>query len=190
MLPTSFTITTEGYLLARRLYLYVPTQPRSPLATELVSFALSSSGQAVVREAGFVDLDVIANEGAACDERCPRRYASLVRGARRLSVDFRFRYGSDSADSRATRDLERVVQFVARHPGSEVMLLGFSDSSGDPEHNVRLSRSRAAAIARELATRGIHATAIDGFGAAMPVSANTTPADRERNRRVEIWVRG
>ncbi len=190
MLPTSFTITTEGYLLARRLYLYVPPKPRSPLATELVGFALSAQGQDVVRQSGFVDLDIIANEGAACDERCPVRYASLVRGARRLSADFRFRYGSDEADSRATRDLERVVQFLSRHPGSEVMLLGFSDSSGNPEHNMRLSRSRAAAIARELQTRGIRATAIDGFGAAMPVSANATDADRERNRRVEIWVRG
>jgi phosphate transport system substrate-binding protein len=190
MLPTSFTITTEGYLLARRLYLYVPPKPRSPLAADLVTYALSSQGQAVVRESGFVDLDVVAHEGVACDERCPRSYASLVHGARRLSVDFRFRYGSDQADSRATRDLDRVVQFLARHPGSEIMLLGFSDTSGDPRHNVKLSRLRASAIARELATRGIHATAIDGFGAAMPVSANTTEADRERNRRVEIWVRG
>ena len=101
MLPTSFTITTEGYLLARRLYLYVPPKPRSPLAPELVAFALSTQGQEVVRESGFVDLDVIANEGGACGTRCPPRYASLVHGARRLSVDFRFRYGSDEADSRA-----------------------------------------------------------------------------------------
>ena len=70
------------------------------------------------------------------------------------------------------------------------MLLGFSDSAGNPDRNVRLSHSRAAAIARELETRGIRATAIHGSGAAMPVSANATDADRERNRRVEIWVRG
>jgi phosphate transport system substrate-binding protein len=190
MLPTSFTITTEGYLLARRLYLYVPAQSRSPLATDLVSFALSAAGQDVVREVGFVDLDVVAGEGIVCDARCPKRYAELVARGHRLSVDFRFRYGRDEPDSRATRDLDRLVGYLARHPGSQVMLLGFSDSSGDAAYNVKLSQSRATSIARELATRGVHAAAVDGFGAAMPVSANATEPDRERNRRVEVWVRG
>jgi phosphate transport system substrate-binding protein len=189
MLPTAFTITTEGYLLARRLYLYVPARVRSPFATDLVSFALSTHGQQVVRDAGFVDLDVVAGDGIACDARCPKRYAELVGDAHRLSVDFRFRYGRDEPDSRATRDLDRLVGYLARHPGSHVLLLGFSDSSGDAAYNVKLSRSRALAIARELATRGVHAAAVDGFGAAMPISANTSDADRERNRRVEVWVR-
>jgi phosphate transport system substrate-binding protein len=188
MLPTAFTITTEGYLLARRLYLYTPPRARM-LATELATFALSPHGQAVVRDVGFVDLEVVAHEAAACDERCPRAYADLVHGARRLSVDFRFRNGSDDADSRAIRDIDRVVQFLARHPGSDVLLLGFADSSGSWARNLELSRGRAAAVARELATRGIRATAVDGFGAAMPISANTTATDRERNRRVEIWAR-
>ncbi|HEY5947335.1 MAG TPA: substrate-binding domain-containing protein, partial [Kofleriaceae bacterium] len=119
MLPTAFTITTEGYLLARRLYLYVPAKPRSPLVTELVSFALSVPGQQVVRDAGFVALDVGAGESVACDARCPKRYAALVRGARRLSVDFRFRYGSDEPDSRARRDLDRVVHYLTLHRGEQ-----------------------------------------------------------------------
>jgi phosphate transport system substrate-binding protein len=189
MLPTAFTITTEGYLLARRLYLYTPTQPRSPLVTDLVSFALSPQGQQVVRDAGFIGLEVSAGETVACDARCPKRYAALVMGAQRLSVDFRFRYGSDDPDSRATRDLDRLVHYLTLHPGSKVVLLGFSDSSGNPQRNVRLSQLRAAAIARELATRGVRAAAVDGFGAAMPIAPSATEADRERNRRVEVWVR-
>lgn len=189
MLPTSFTVTTEGYLLARRLYLYSPPQPGSPLVTELVGFGVSAHGQRVVRDAGFVDLDIVAHDGLRCDARCPSKYAATVKGARRLSVDFRFRYGSDRIDSRAQLDLDRVVQFLVDHPSTQVLLLGFSDSSGDAGFNLLLSRQRARTIARELATRGIHARVVDGFGAAMPIVANTTGADRERNRRVEIWVR-
>jgi phosphate transport system substrate-binding protein len=188
-LPSAFTITTEGYLLSRRLYLYIPAQPRSPLVTELISFALSAQGQEVVREVGFVDLELVASDRAPCDARCPRRYAGLVEGAHRLSVDFRFRHGRDEPDSRATRDLDRVVQYLARHPGSQILLFGFSDSSGSPLRNLTLSRLRAAAIARELATRGVTAAAVDGFGAALPVAGNGTELDRERNRRVEVWVR-
>jgi phosphate transport system substrate-binding protein len=189
MVPTPFTITTEGYLLARRLYLYTPAQPRSALVTDIVSFALSPQGQQVVREVGFVALDVTAGDTVACDARCPKRYASLVTGARRLSVDFRFRGGSDEPDSRAARDLDRVVHYLTLHPGSQIMLLGFSDRSGSGARNLQLSRSRAEAIARELAIRGVRAAAVDGFGAAMPIAMASSEADRERNRRVEVWVR-
>jgi phosphate transport system substrate-binding protein len=189
MLPTSFTVTTEGYMLSRRLYLYTAPRPRSPLIADFVSFALSAAGQEAVRTAGFVDLELVVSDPPPCDERCPARYAALVRGAHRLSLDLRFRHGSDRTDSRATRDLDRLVHFLQRHPGNQVLLLGFSDSSGDPAQNVRLSRERARVIATELAARGVRAAAVDGFGAARPVSGNRTESDRERNRRVEVWLR-
>jgi flagellar motor protein MotB len=31
--------------------------------------------------------------------------------------------------------------------------------------------------------------AVEGFGAAMPVASSATDPDRERNRRVEVWLR-
>jgi phosphate transport system substrate-binding protein len=190
MLPTSFTVTTEGYLLARRLYFYSPPRPTSPLVTELVTFTLSPAGQTVVRDAGFIDLEVAAHEGVACDARCPKSYATTIRGARRLSVDFRFRYGSNQIDSRAQLDLDRVVRFLVHHQSARILLLGFSDSAGDANRNAELSRQRARTIAKELETRGVHPAVVEGFGAAMPITTNTTAADRERNRRVEIWIAG
>jgi len=57
LLPTSFTVTTENYMLARRLYFYTTPRPRTPLATELVSFALSPQGQAVVRDTNATEAD-------------------------------------------------------------------------------------------------------------------------------------
>ncbi len=132
MLPTSFTITTEGYLLARRLFAYTTPRPRTPLATELVGFALSPAGQGVVARTGFVDLSVGLIDPPPCDARCPRRYATLVREAKRLSLDFRFRRGSDVLDSRGARDLDRVIQFLHGHPGARLSLFGFSDSSARP----------------------------------------------------------
>jgi phosphate transport system substrate-binding protein len=187
-LPTSFTVTTEGYMLSRRLYMYTPPAPRTPLATELVSFVLSPAGQAVVRDAGFIDLTVGLRDGEPCDTRCPRAYAALIAHARRLSLDFRFRPGSDEADSRAIRDLDRVVQFLRDYPGAKLLLLGFSDGAGASSANLKLSQHRAATIARELELRGVHAQRVEGFGPAMPVASSASEADRPRNRRVEVWV--
>jgi len=88
----------------------------------------------------------------------------------------------------SARDLDRVVQFLRAYPGARLMLLGFSDGAGDPRANVWLSKQRAQTIARELATRGVRAAVVEGFGAAMPIAPNTTDADRQRNRRVEVWL--
>jgi phosphate transport system substrate-binding protein len=189
MMPTSFTVTTEDYLLSRRLYFYTPASPGTALVPELVSFAMSAQGQTVVRDAGFVDLTVAVHPGSLCVAHCPSGYLTATSGAKRLSLDFRFREGSDEIDSRATRDLDRLTQTLRGYPDATLLLFGFSDSSGDSAVNVALSRQRAKAIAAELAARGITAVTVDGFGPALPVASNTTPAGRERNRRVEVWLR-
>jgi len=189
-LPTALTVTDEGYLLSRRLYLYLPLRPRTPLAAELIAFALSPQGQTVVRDTGFVDLDVTLRDSEPCDWRCPPSYAALTARARRLSLDFRFRSGRDELDTRAARDLDRVVQFLRGYPDAKLRLLGFSDGSGPPDANVILSRQRAETIAHELALRGVPAANIEGMGAAMPLAPNTTEIDRQRNRRVEVWLEG
>jgi hypothetical protein len=73
--------------------------------------------------------------------------------------------------------------------GSEVKRLGFADNQGGDRVNVELSRQRAQAIATQLMPRGIRAEAVVGLGSALPVAPNDTPDGRNRNRRVEIWVR-
>jgi phosphate transport system substrate-binding protein len=189
MLPTTFTVTTESYMLSRRLFFYSTAKPRTPLVAELVSFALSNDGQAAVRTTSFVDLSVALRDAPACDARCPRRYADLTSQARRVSLDFRFKPGTSDLDSRAARDLDRIVQFMRTQPDKQITLFGFSDGSGDAASNVRLSQARAQAVSRELAMRGVRVGAVEGFGAAMPVASSATDPDRERNRRVEVWLR-
>ena len=81
-----------------------------------------------------------------------------------------------------------VIEFLARHPGQRVMLLGFTDNNGDPQQNLKISRERAQIVERELMARGIFPVVIDGFGAVLPVANNDSPQGAEKNRRVEIWV--
>ncbi len=53
--PSIFTAKTEEYAMARRLYLYSKGQPKTPLARELLAFALSPAVQKVLKTSGFVD---------------------------------------------------------------------------------------------------------------------------------------
>jgi phosphate transport system substrate-binding protein len=186
--PSAFTVATEGYALSRRLYLYLPVEKLKPLALDFVNFALSSEGQAVVKASGFVDLTLHSSAGGAC-EHCPARYAALSRSGKRLSLDFRFRKGSAELDSRGLRDLDRLLAFLRDQNGSRLVLVGFSDARGSVGQNLKLSQERAKKIAAELRQRGVPGVELEAMGHELPVASNDSESGREKNRRVEVWLR-
>jgi phosphate transport system substrate-binding protein len=67
--------------------------------------------------------------------------------------------------------------------------LGFADSSGSPQVNEELSKNRANVVAEEFRARGIKVTEVVGLGPERPVASNDTADGREKNRRVEVWLR-
>jgi len=187
--PSSFTVNTESYPLSRRLHLYTPLRSNGPLVSSLLNFALSPEGQQVVRAQGFVDLSVAAQTVEVCTH-CPPKYRQLIKGAKRLSLDFHFRSGSDELDTRGQRDLERLVLFLRGHADERLLLLGFSDAEGDAAVERQRSLERAKQVGAELSARGVHPAEIRGFGSELPVAPNTDRFTRERNRRVEVWIDG
>jgi phosphate transport system substrate-binding protein len=190
LLPSPMTVATEDYPLARRLYLYLP--PGAPIAArDFVDFALSDEGQKVVASTGFVDLEPACDANATRCTACTREYKELVRGACRLSMDFRFDHANNQLDTRALRDLQRVVGMVGRpeYAGRSILLLGFSDGGGSRAEGVSLSQQRVAVVAAQLRARGLHVGIEHGFGPEMPVADDATAEGRERNQRVEVWLR-
>jgi phosphate transport system substrate-binding protein len=190
LLPSPVTVSTEDYPLTRRLYLYAPLG--ASIAThDFVDFAQSEEGQKAVEAAGFVDLLPECDVKAARCTSCSRDYQDLVAGACRLSLDFRFVRGGTQLDTRALRDLQRLSAFLARpeHSARAVVLLGFADANGTRADNLALSEQRASIVAAQLRARGLHVEVQRGLGADMPVSDNATEEGRQRNRRVEVWLR-
>jgi phosphate transport system substrate-binding protein len=189
IVPSRFSVGTEDYPLSRRLYLYAPQPSLHPLGTQFVAFAASSEGQTIVAASGFVDLAATSKEADPCTTGCPPRYVELTRGAKRLSLNFRFRVGSAALDSRGERDLARLAMLVRSQRSPHVELLGFSDSQGSSETNLQLGKDRAKEIADRLAPYGVTPDVVESFGEAMPVASNDTPVGRDRNRRVEVWLK-
>ena len=190
LLPSPLTVSTEDYALSRRLYLYTPTVA-SPVARDFVDFALSEEGQKVVPRTGFVNLRPECDPNASQCTACSAHYREVVRSACRISVDFRFDRGSTELDTRALRDLQRIVTLMG-HPENasrSMVLLGFSDGTGLRTANVTLSEQRASIVAEQLRARGLHIDTARGFGPEMPIADDTTEGGRERNRRVEVWLR-
>ncbi len=187
--PTRFTVATEDYVLARRLFMYLPQQA-SPLARSLVEYALSQRGQQVVAQTGFVSQEIISGHtdvGVGHAE-----YNSLVKDAVRLSLNFRFHKGSARLDNKARHDIQRLADYLAREENHkrELILVGFSDNNeAIPLQSLGLSIQRADGVADVLLGKGVVPHNVRGYGPALTVASNETARGREKNRRVEVWLR-
>lgn len=192
MRPTKLTVGSEDYPLTRRLYMYVPPMTTNALAVRFAEYAVSSDALKVVEKAGFVgqSAEAVEAKSTGATTNSPL-YNQTVEGAQRLSINLRFQPNSMTLDNKAQRDMGRIAQLISAHGNkkSEVMLLGHTDGSvGTACANQKVSQERAATAAAELATYGVKAKVVYGFGATVPLAADDTEAGRERNRRVEVWI--
>jgi len=91
------------------------------------------------------------------------------------------------ADSQQT--LQEIAQLLKSQPQLRVHIVGHTDSQGTAEHNLDLSRRRAANVVRELTSKyAIGGNRLDSFGAAWysPIASNDSEEGRAKNRRVEL----
>ncbi|HEX4858556.1 MAG TPA: OmpA family protein [Usitatibacteraceae bacterium] len=84
----------------------------------------------------------------------------------------------------------QLAGFLALYPLTNLLIEGFTDSTGSRERDNNLSEDRARAVRALLLDRGIAGERIgmQGFGEAFPLASNDTLAGRHRNRRVEVIV--
>lgn len=103
-----------------------------------------------------------------------------------------FASGQSSLRAEARSNLQRVVEFVNKYPGQNVLIEGHTDSQGSANLNQVLSQKRAEAVRDALIQDGVAASRLSalGVGEDRPVADNASEDGRARNRRVEIVVQG
>lgn len=98
----------------------------------------------------------------------------------------------DSAELRggAERTIEQIAAFLEEYSERQVLVEGFTDSTGGRDYNLGLSERRANAVKTALTDRGVEEDRIRtrGFGPDYPVASNDTQAGRQLNRRVEVVI--
>lgn len=52
-----------------------------------------------------------------------------------------------------------------------------------------LSKQRAQFVAEQFKRRGLTPAVVTGFGATIPVASSVTEEGKEKNRRVELWLK-
>jgi len=211
--PSTFDVKTEEYPLSRRLFLYSAKLPAQSFAAGLVEFSTSLQAQPVVRHSGFIDRQLQmqsdrqlsrmadARPASKQKERLGDPLAKLARDIQetsRISATMRFRYNSVELDNKALKDIDILADFLQFMRQTKLqqrlVLVGFTDSTGVPEKNFALSLERANAVRQTLLRKlrdSHYAKLIEvrGYGPALAVACNETEVGRDKNRRVEVWLR-
>jgi OmpA-OmpF porin, OOP family len=104
----------------------------------------------------------------------------------------RLLFETDSAVLRpeSREQLRNIAEILKAYPNVHVKVGGYTDSSGDPAANLRLSQDRANSVRQELIGLGIAADRLtaEGYGQEHAVADNATEAGRAQNRRVALRV--
>jgi outer membrane protein OmpA-like peptidoglycan-associated protein len=102
--------------------------------------------------------------------------------------DVLFQTGKTALAPGAARNINQIASFMQRYSDREAIIEGHTDSMGEDDYNLDLSRERAFAVRQALVTSGVSASrlATQGFGESLPIADNGTSTGRQKNRRVEI----
>ncbi|HTU50794.1 MAG TPA: OmpA family protein [Acidobacteriaceae bacterium] len=107
-------------------------------------------------------------------------------------ADILFSTGKYQLSQNANLALAKMSGVILAHPGLKLKIEGYTDSTGSPQFNLKLSGQRADEVRAFLISQGLSPDSVTsvGMGAANPVASNDTAAGRQQNRRVEIVVSG
>jgi outer membrane protein OmpA-like peptidoglycan-associated protein len=101
-----------------------------------------------------------------------------------------FDTGKATLQPASQEQLTNIADILKAYPQVKIRIGGYTDNTGDPSANLRLSGERAANIMAELVRLGIDPTRITakGYGEENPIADNSTEEGRRKNRRISLRV--
>ena len=121
-----------------------------------------------------------------------RTYGSVSRSERGIVIMLPETYWTATRASNLTPQadgkLNALAELLANHPDYRISVESHSDNAGAPELIKSVTDRRSYKVAEKFAALGIEEGRIvaKGLGSTEPLVANTTPANRAKNRRVEV----
>ena len=119
----------------------------------------------------------------------PVEETRIVRSNVEMDADAFFELDEAEIEPQARENLQRIADLIMQGEiVGRVSVVGHTCDLGPEAYNLQLSNRRAEAVKRELVALGIDPDAIitDGRGEAEPRVPNTSEANRETNRRVDV----
>jgi len=104
--------------------------------------------------------------------------------------DVLFTTGTATLSPMADNEIMKLAAFMKKYPDRNVLIEGYTDSTGTEGANLDLSLNRANAVSSKLVAQDISSRRITtrGLGEEAPVASNDTASGREQNRRVDVII--
>lgn len=101
-----------------------------------------------------------------------------------------FDFDSDALRPEARENLRQLALSLSKYQGSDLMIVGHTDSQGADAYNQALSERRANSASTYLVSQGVMRSAIQtrGLGEGEPVAPNDNDVGRQANRRIEVAI--
>ena len=99
-----------------------------------------------------------------------------------------FLSGSATMTDASEVALQQILGELLQYPKMEIVIRGYTDSSGDYNRNVKLSFDRAESVKQFLVKNGVKSSRMKsiGYGPNNPIADNRDVSGRKKNRRIEI----
>ncbi|HAP68294.1 MAG TPA: hypothetical protein DCR04_00980 [Flavobacteriales bacterium] len=119
---------------------------------------------------------------------------NLQHGKRLILRNIYFDYNLASLRPKSKYELNKLFNFMKENSDVEIVVSGHTDSRGDDDYNLRLSKNRAQSVVDYLVRNGISSSRLSaqGYGETRPIARNENadltdnPVGRQLNRRIEI----
>ena len=109
-----------------------------------------------------------------------------------LNMPGNITFASDSSavSANAQEVLNSVSLVLKEYNKTNIVVAGYTDSTGSASYNTLLSKQRAQSVANELMNDGVDRgrVQVQGFGASNYIASYDTAAGRAQNRRVELTL--
>jgi len=101
-----------------------------------------------------------------------------------------FAFNSSELTGDAKKNLDAVAEIFIEFPDTDLMVEGHTDSVGNDDYNMKLSKRRADSVVNYLKSKGVASRrfSVKAFGETAPRFDNATKEGQAKNRRVEIGV--
>ena len=136
------------------------------------------------------DDDCPTVQGPVSNKGCPEIEKEVEEILQTAFENLEFETSRDVIKASSIPSLTKLAEVLVKKPDWKLQIAGHTDSQGNDQNNLILSKKRAEAVKAFMVANGINGDRLNTlyFGETDPIADNSTAEGRQRNRRVEMKI--